>query len=54
MTVFSVIAPPAEGARRDRLFEQGVREQPGYGDRRHQTARTIPVAVLERRSAPEM
>jgi hypothetical protein len=52
--VFPAIATPAEGARRDRLFEQVVREQPRCGDYQRQTARTIPVVVLERRTAPEM
>lgn len=49
---FGAVAVPAEGARRDRLFEQVVRAVPGYGDYQAQTGRTIPVVALER-SEPE-
>ncbi|MFH9421017.1 nitroreductase/quinone reductase family protein [Streptomyces sp. NPDC017529] len=44
---YEAIAVPAEGERRDRLFEQVVREVPGYGDYQAGTTRTLPVVVLE-------
>ncbi|MFJ2775841.1 nitroreductase/quinone reductase family protein [Kitasatospora sp. NPDC087315] len=50
--VFDAIAVPAEGARRDRLFEAVVRAAPGYGDYRAHTARVLPVVVLEGSTAP--
>ncbi|MEC4018587.1 nitroreductase/quinone reductase family protein [Streptomyces sp. H27-D2] len=49
---FEAIAVPAEGARRDRLFEQVVRAAPGYADYQARTTRTLPVVALER-SDPE-
>ncbi|MGY0058551.1 nitroreductase/quinone reductase family protein [Streptomyces sp. LZ34] len=45
---FEAIAVPAEGERRDRLFEQAVRVAPGYGDYQGRTTRTLPVVTLER------
>ncbi|MFE7561597.1 nitroreductase/quinone reductase family protein [Kitasatospora sp. NPDC057500] len=45
--VFDAIAVPAEGARRDRLFEAVVRAAPGYGDYQRHTERVLPVVVLE-------
>jgi deazaflavin-dependent oxidoreductase (nitroreductase family) len=50
--VFEAIAVPAEGARRERLFEHVVRAAPGYADYQTQTTRILPVVVLER-SEPE-
>lgn len=50
--VFGAVAVPAEGARRDQLFEQVVRVLPGYGDYQAGTDRTIPVVGLKR-SQPE-
>ncbi|MET8676636.1 nitroreductase/quinone reductase family protein [Streptomyces sp. NPDC004647] len=49
---FEAIAVPAEGTRRDQLFEHVVREVPGYADYQNSTTRTLPVVVLER-SEPE-
>ncbi|MFC7328071.1 nitroreductase/quinone reductase family protein [Marinactinospora rubrisoli] len=49
---FGAVAVPAEGARRDALFEHVVRAAPGYADYQAKTARVIPVVVLER-SQPE-
>ncbi|MFJ2441948.1 MULTISPECIES: nitroreductase/quinone reductase family protein [unclassified Streptomyces] len=49
---FGAIAVPAEGARRDQLFERVVRVAPGYADYQTRTTRTLPVVVLER-SGPE-
>jgi deazaflavin-dependent oxidoreductase (nitroreductase family) len=46
--VFEAIAVPAEGARRDRLFEHVVRAAPGYADYQSSTTRILPVVVLER------
>ena len=46
--VFAATAVPAEGARRDRLFEHVVRAAPGYRDYQSGTARILPVVVLER------
>ncbi|PSL00149.1 deazaflavin-dependent oxidoreductase (nitroreductase family) [Murinocardiopsis flavida] len=45
---FEAIAVPAEGSRRDQLFEQVVRVAPGYADYQAGTERTIPVVELER------
>ncbi|GAA2003366.1 nitroreductase/quinone reductase family protein [Nocardiopsis rhodophaea] len=50
---FDAIAVPAEGERRDRLFEHAVREQPGYADYQARTDRVLPVVVLERADAEE-
>lgn len=44
---FGAIAVPAEGAERDRLFEQIVHEQPGYGDYQAGVERRLPVVALE-------
>ncbi|MER6397651.1 nitroreductase/quinone reductase family protein [Kitasatospora sp. NPDC059973] len=48
---FEAVAVPAEGARRDRLFEAVVRAAPGYGDYQAHTARVLPVVALERSGA---
>ncbi|MFJ9409857.1 nitroreductase/quinone reductase family protein [Streptomyces sp. NPDC101393] len=48
---FQAVAVPAEGARRDRLFERVVRAAPGYGDHQSRTTRILPVVVLERSAA---
>ncbi|MFH8606889.1 nitroreductase/quinone reductase family protein [Streptomyces sp. NPDC018029] len=45
---FEAIAVPAEGERRDRLFERVVAAEPGYGDYQTRTSRILPVVVLER------
>ncbi|MFJ6695918.1 nitroreductase/quinone reductase family protein [Streptomyces sp. NPDC091272] len=45
---FGAVAVPAEGARRDRLFERIISAAPGYADYQRQTPRTLPVVVLER------
>ncbi|MDY0810931.1 nitroreductase/quinone reductase family protein [Kitasatospora purpeofusca] len=45
--VFDATAVPAEGDRRERLFEAVVRAAPGYGDYQRHTARLLPVVVLE-------
>ncbi|MFJ4667186.1 nitroreductase/quinone reductase family protein [Kitasatospora purpeofusca] len=45
--VFDATAVPAEGNRRERLFEAVVRSAPGYGDYQRNTARLLPVVVLE-------
>jgi deazaflavin-dependent oxidoreductase (nitroreductase family) len=45
---FEAIAVPAEGARRDRLFEHVVSVDPGYAEYQTRTTRTLPVVVLER------
>ncbi|MFK4070247.1 nitroreductase/quinone reductase family protein [Streptomyces sp. NPDC029674] len=45
---FEAIAVPAEGERRDRLFERVVAAEPGYGDYQERTSRILPVVVLER------
>lgn len=50
--VFGAVAVPAEGTRRDRLFEHVVRAAPGYADYQTHTTRTLPVVALER-SEPE-
>ncbi|MET9675400.1 nitroreductase/quinone reductase family protein [Streptomyces sp. NPDC006482] len=44
---FEAIAVPAEGERRDRLFAHVVRAEPGYGTYQENTARPLPVVVLE-------
>ncbi|MGY0464867.1 nitroreductase/quinone reductase family protein [Kitasatospora sp. cg17-2] len=49
--VFDATAVPAEGDRRERLFEAVVRSAPGYGDYQRRTARRLPVVVLERPGA---
>lgn len=49
---FGAVAVPAEGSRRDGLFEQVVRVAPGYADYQVRTTRTLPVVALER-SEPE-
>ncbi|MGP3636709.1 nitroreductase/quinone reductase family protein [Streptomyces sp. 24-1644] len=49
---FEAIAVPAEGARRDRLFEQVVRVAPGYAEYQASTDRILPVVVLERSEVP--
>lgn len=49
--VFEAVAVPAEGARRDRLFEAVVRVAPGYGDYQAHTTRLLPVVVLTRPEA---
>ncbi|WP_208869119.1 nitroreductase/quinone reductase family protein [Streptomyces sp. MJM8645] len=49
---FDVIAVPAEGARRERLFAAAVRQAPGYGDYQANTDRELPVVVLERPETP--
>ncbi|MDA8369568.1 MAG: nitroreductase/quinone reductase family protein [Nocardiopsaceae bacterium] len=46
--VFGAVAVPAEGARRDQLFEHVVRAVPGYADYQANTSRTVPVVALER------
>ncbi|MGW0561396.1 nitroreductase/quinone reductase family protein [Streptomyces sp. NPDC003016] len=45
---FEALAVPAEGARREELFEHVVRAAPGYGDYQARTTRLLPVVVLER------
>ena len=45
---FQALAVPAEGARREELFEHVVRVAPGYGDYQVQTTRLLPVVALER------
>ncbi|MFF7589083.1 nitroreductase/quinone reductase family protein [Kitasatospora purpeofusca] len=45
--VFDATAVPAEGDRRERLFEAVVRSAPGYGDYQRNTSRLLPVIVLE-------
>ncbi|PXY16861.1 cation-binding protein [Prauserella flavalba] len=45
---FGAIAVPAEGAERERLFEQVVARQPGFGDYQARTERALPVVVLRR------
>lgn len=49
---FDVIAVPAEGARRERLFDAVVRVAPGYGDYQAHAGRELPVVVLERPEVP--
>lgn len=50
---FPAIAVPAEGARRDELFELAVRRAPGFRDYQSGTSRTLPVVVLERTGTDE-
>ncbi|WP_409234607.1 nitroreductase/quinone reductase family protein [Streptomyces sp. PA5.6] len=45
---FEAVAVPAEGERRDRLFERIVAADPGYGEYQTRTDRVLPVVVLER------
>ncbi|MFJ5226334.1 nitroreductase/quinone reductase family protein [Streptomyces sp. NPDC088400] len=45
---FQALAVPAEGERREELFEHVMRMAPGYGDHQAGTTRTLPVVVLER------
>lgn len=45
---FEAIAVPAEGARRDRLFQRVVEAVPGYADYQERTTRILPVVALER------
>ncbi|WP_150243327.1 nitroreductase/quinone reductase family protein [Nocardiopsis quinghaiensis] len=45
---FSAVAVPAEGAERNRLFDEIVRRVPGYGDYQAGTDRMLPVVALER------
>lgn len=47
-TSFGAVAVPAEGERREHLFARIVATAPGYADYQRQTARTLPVVVLER------
>ncbi|WP_043465021.1 nitroreductase/quinone reductase family protein [Kitasatospora sp. MBT66] len=49
--VFDATAVPAEGDRRERLFEAVVRSAPGYGEYQRNTARLLPVVVLEQPGA---
>ncbi|WP_405860356.1 nitroreductase/quinone reductase family protein [Streptomyces sp. NBC_00090] len=44
---FQAIAVPTEGERRERLFAQVVRAEPGYGEYQRNTSRVLPVVVLE-------
>ncbi|MBH1938122.1 nitroreductase family deazaflavin-dependent oxidoreductase [Streptomyces sp. AV19] len=50
---FHAVAVPAEGARRDELFELAVRTAPGYRDYQEGTSRILPVVMLERAGAGE-
>ncbi|MFE1825744.1 nitroreductase/quinone reductase family protein [Streptomyces yangpuensis] len=51
---YEAVAVPAAGARRDELFAQVVRAEPGYGEYQERTARVIPVVALQRtHEAPE-
>ncbi|MFE3600882.1 nitroreductase/quinone reductase family protein [Streptomyces sp. NPDC059142] len=45
---YGAIAVPAEGERRDLLFERVVRTAPGYADYQAGTERILPVVMLER------
>ncbi|MEU5150446.1 nitroreductase/quinone reductase family protein [Streptomyces yangpuensis] len=45
---YEAVAVPAAGARRDELFAQIVRAEPGYGEYQARTARVIPVVALQR------
>ncbi|MFJ2033570.1 nitroreductase family deazaflavin-dependent oxidoreductase [Streptosporangium sp. NPDC087985] len=47
---FQALAVPAEGTRREELFEHAVRVAPGYGDYQAQTTRPLPVVVLKKMS----
>jgi deazaflavin-dependent oxidoreductase (nitroreductase family) len=46
---FGAVAVPTEGAERDRLFDEVVRQVPGYGDYQKGTDRVLPVVALEQR-----
>ena len=46
--VFKARASTAEGAERERLFNQMVAKMPGFGDYQRNTTRQIPVIVLAR------
>ncbi|WP_181765707.1 nitroreductase/quinone reductase family protein [Streptomyces albidus (ex Kaewkla and Franco 2022)] len=46
--VYGAVAVPAEGARRDRLFERVIDSAPGFAAYQAETSRTLPVVVLER------
>jgi deazaflavin-dependent oxidoreductase (nitroreductase family) len=45
---FSVRATVAEGAERDRLFEEQKKRYPQFGEYEKKTTRKIPVVILER------
>jgi deazaflavin-dependent oxidoreductase (nitroreductase family) len=45
---FQARATVAEGAERDRLFNQAAAQMPGFAEYQRKTTRTIPVVVLER------
>jgi deazaflavin-dependent oxidoreductase (nitroreductase family) len=45
---FQARAIVAEGAERERLFAEHVRQLPGFGEYQHKTTRQIPVITLER------
>ncbi|MFC9821920.1 nitroreductase/quinone reductase family protein [Streptomyces erythrochromogenes] len=45
---YEAVAVPAAGARRDELFAQVARAEPGYGEYQGRTARVIPVVALQR------
>jgi len=47
---FAVTATVAEGAERDRLFDQQAALMPNFAEYQKNTTRRIPVIVLERRS----
>jgi len=47
---FAVKATVAEGAERDRLFDQQAALMPNFAEYQKNTTRRIPVIVLERRS----
>jgi deazaflavin-dependent oxidoreductase (nitroreductase family) len=44
---FEAMAVPAEGARREELFEHFVQAAPGYRDYQTATTRALPVVVLQ-------
>ncbi|MDQ6602538.1 MAG: nitroreductase family deazaflavin-dependent oxidoreductase [Chloroflexota bacterium] len=45
---FQARATVAEGAERDRLFDQQATQMPGFAEYQKKTTRQIPVVVLER------
>ncbi|MFK0258752.1 nitroreductase/quinone reductase family protein [Streptomyces sp. NPDC090445] len=45
---FEAVAVPAEGERRNSLFEHVVGAEPGYGEYQQNTTRILPVVVLEK------
>lgn len=45
---FQARATVTQGAERERLFAEHVRQMPGFGDYQQKTTRQIPVIVLER------